>query len=437
MFDRAHGVMSRNDFPSTEWKVVLNARDDDSDGRAALGVLCQQYWYPIYAFVRSRVRDVHKAQDLTQGFFTHLLTHGVVASADQSRGRFRDFLLACCRNYLWGRWRWSRAKKNGGGVNPLPLDFAAAEVRFLADRTDPTDPERRYTRTWALAVLERTTAQLRATYVEAGDADLFDRPGRSLTGAPGAEKYPELGTALGLTLDQVKKAAARLRAGSRPASPAGRPDGRGPGRRGRRDPGAFPGGRPEIVNRIENRNRNPDNPHSDCFGFRLIFSLFQNSRHHRSQCVLHGDHSSQQGGFPLAAVVICALLAAIPAGAPSGSARDASSGSAWVGAETRRTEWAGGTVAAPSPPHGGSAGRGSSRRLRPPTAPGESPSPGAGSRLPVTTCSKRSAGAGTGSSSGPGTGPWTGTSPSNSSSRAWGPPSNDTGSGPRPRPSPG
>ena len=211
MFDRAIGVMSQNAFPSTEWKVVENAKDDDSDGRAALGVLCQNYWYPIYAFVRGRVRDVHKAQDLTQGFFTHLLTHGVVASADQTRGRFRDFLLTCCRNYLRGHWRWSRAKKNGGGMNPLPLDFEAAEVRYLSDRAWPADAERQYARTWALAVLDRTTARLRDTYVAAGEADLFDRLSRTLTGDPGAERYAEIGDALGLTPDQMKKAAGRLR----------------------------------------------------------------------------------------------------------------------------------------------------------------------------------------------------------------------------------
>ena len=211
MIDRAIGDMSGNGFPSTEWKVVLDARDDGSDGRKALGVLCSQYWYPIYAFVRSRVRDVHKAQDLTQGFFTHLLSHGVVASADRSRGRFRDFLLACCRNYMRGRWRWSRAKKNGGGIDPLPLDFEAAEVRYLADRAAPSDPERHYKRTWALAVLERTTSQLRAAYAAAEEADLFDRLGRTLTGDPGAERYIEIGAALGLSLDQVKKAAVRLR----------------------------------------------------------------------------------------------------------------------------------------------------------------------------------------------------------------------------------
>jgi len=180
MIDRVSGITSRNGFPSTEWKVVLEARDDDSDGRAALGVLCRVYWYPVYAFVRGKVRDVHKAQDLTQGFFTHLLSNGVVASADQTRGRFRDFLLGCCRNYLKDHWKWFRSGQNGGGVNPLPLDFAAAEVRYRQSPAGPADPEREYTRLWAMQLLERTMGELR--------------------------------TSLGLTVDQMKKAASRLRA---------------------------------------------------------------------------------------------------------------------------------------------------------------------------------------------------------------------------------
>ncbi|HVK13996.1 MAG TPA: hypothetical protein VM597_34960 [Gemmataceae bacterium] len=212
MIDRVSGITSRNGFPSTEWKVVLEARDDDSDGRAALGVLCRVYWYPVYAFVRGKVRDVHKAQDLTQGFFTHLLSNGVVASADQTRGRFRDFLLGCCRNYLKDHWKWFRSGQNGGGVNPLPLDFAAAEVRYRQSPAGPADPEREYTRLWAMQLLERTMGELRTAYAAAGETELFDRLARTLTDDAGAEKHVAIATSLGLTVDQMKKAASRLRA---------------------------------------------------------------------------------------------------------------------------------------------------------------------------------------------------------------------------------
>jgi hypothetical protein len=33
-------------------------------------VLCETYWYPLYAYVRRRVPDVNEAQDLTQAFMT-------------------------------------------------------------------------------------------------------------------------------------------------------------------------------------------------------------------------------------------------------------------------------------------------------------------------------------------------------------------------------
>lgn len=49
------------------------ACDRRPDARAALAVLCQTYWYPLYAYVRRRGYEVDEAQDLTQGFFAALL----------------------------------------------------------------------------------------------------------------------------------------------------------------------------------------------------------------------------------------------------------------------------------------------------------------------------------------------------------------------------
>ena len=56
-------------FATTQWSIVLAAGDIDRQGsRDALARLCETYWYPLYAYVRRRVRDVHEAQDLTQTF---------------------------------------------------------------------------------------------------------------------------------------------------------------------------------------------------------------------------------------------------------------------------------------------------------------------------------------------------------------------------------
>lgn len=207
----AAGIRPHSDFPSTEWTLVHGAAGDDSDSRAALGILCGEYWYPIYAFIRRLVGNADRAQDLTQGFFLKLLDKRTVAAADRTAGRFRDFLLTCCRNFVATQGRKARTARRGGAVPHLPLDFAAADARFAAERAGDAEPERQFVRGWALAVLQRTTAQVRAAYDRAGQADLFTGLYRTLAREPGVETYAVLGALLGLSLDQVKKAAGRLR----------------------------------------------------------------------------------------------------------------------------------------------------------------------------------------------------------------------------------
>ena len=51
------------------------ACQDDSDAthRKAIEELCEIYWYPIYAFIRRKGRNVQDAQELTQSFFLKVL----------------------------------------------------------------------------------------------------------------------------------------------------------------------------------------------------------------------------------------------------------------------------------------------------------------------------------------------------------------------------
>ena len=61
-------------FATTEWSLVLAAGDSQApDSSEALASLCRTYWYPVYAHVRHLGEPTDRAQDLTQGFFTHLL----------------------------------------------------------------------------------------------------------------------------------------------------------------------------------------------------------------------------------------------------------------------------------------------------------------------------------------------------------------------------
>ena len=84
-------------FLPTHWSVVLAAAQSavaPSLAQSALAELCRTYWPPVYGFVRGSGYSEHDAQDLTQGFFCHLIEQQIYMRADPARGKFRTFLLA-------------------------------------------------------------------------------------------------------------------------------------------------------------------------------------------------------------------------------------------------------------------------------------------------------------------------------------------------------
>ena len=121
-------------FATTSWKMVVDAASDSQEKQKALSQLCESYWYPLYAYARRRGNSVTDAEDLTQAFFAHLLSQNRLAAADQSRGRFRTFLLTAMDNFLKNDWRSKQALKRGGDEQILSLDFEDAESRYQNNR---------------------------------------------------------------------------------------------------------------------------------------------------------------------------------------------------------------------------------------------------------------------------------------------------------------
>jgi len=198
-------------FATTRWSLIAAAQDPAApEARQALAELCAAYWYPVYAYVRRRGHDHHAAQDLTQGFFARLLEKNDLAAADQTRGRFRSFLLTACQHFLANEHDRATAQKRGGGQAHVPLDFTDADGRFAREPADETTPERVFDRQWALGVLDRVLAGLRDEYVESGRAKLFDSLKGSLTGATEVG-YAEMADQLRMTVGAVKVAVHRLR----------------------------------------------------------------------------------------------------------------------------------------------------------------------------------------------------------------------------------
>ncbi len=195
-------------FHTTRWSLVsqLRAGRDDSAARVALGELCQQCWFPIYAFVRRAGMSAADAEDATQGFFQHLLTNELMAQAQRERGRFRSFLLGCLKHFLGNEWQKRHAQRRGGHLVAVHLDALEAEERYRLElEALSTSDEEVFDQSWAHGVLDRAMQQLRA---EQKDDARFDLLAPALTSS---EDRAALMQATGMNENALKVTIHRLR----------------------------------------------------------------------------------------------------------------------------------------------------------------------------------------------------------------------------------
>jgi RNA polymerase sigma-70 factor (ECF subfamily) len=199
-------------FRTTRWSVVLDAGAGGEESRHALATLCENYWYPLYAYARRRGADPDDAADLVQGFLTSLIEKGHLAAADPGRGRFRGFLATSFSRYAGGERRREEAQKRGGGRARLSIDAAVGESRYRLEPADESaTPERLFERRWALALLDRALGALRDEWVRADRAERFEELSVFLGGVSPTPTHAEAAERLGMSTGAVKVAVHRLR----------------------------------------------------------------------------------------------------------------------------------------------------------------------------------------------------------------------------------
>ena len=176
----------------------------------ALADLCQLYWPPVYAFIRSGGHTPHDAEDLTQGFFAQFLRRQDFQKTDASRGRLRSYLLAAAKHYLSDERRKEGRQKRGGEVTILSFDAAEAESRCLMPADDMTS-ERVYVRQWATTLLENVIQRLEESYVRKEKGPLFEALKPFIMSGADTEKQAEIAKSLDMSDAAVRVAVHRLR----------------------------------------------------------------------------------------------------------------------------------------------------------------------------------------------------------------------------------
>ena len=150
------------------------AQSQAQGGQFALAELCRNYWYPLYIFARRRGHSPDDAQDLTQGFFLHLLQQRALAGVDRLKGKFRSFLLASFQNHLSDQVDRARRLKRGGGKEFVQLDAQEAEERYRLEPVEFLTAEKIFDARWAMTLLGHAVERLRQEHVARGEEARFE-----------------------------------------------------------------------------------------------------------------------------------------------------------------------------------------------------------------------------------------------------------------------
>ena len=166
-------------FAPTRWTLVLRARGESTEARAALSELCEAYYQPVLRVLRWERRDDDAARELTQEFFARVLSGGGFGGADPERGRFRSYLLGALKHFLADCREREQRQKRGGGRVPESLDAARAHDdetpgALELDGSANTPAEVNFDREWALTVMARAPETLQKQMAGEGRSDQFE-----------------------------------------------------------------------------------------------------------------------------------------------------------------------------------------------------------------------------------------------------------------------
>lgn len=149
-------------FLTTHWSLIENIQSGDDKNRDLIGLLLSRYWKPVYCYLRQKGYDNEQAKDLTQGFFHEIVLNlNLIQRADQSKGRFRSFLLFALNQYLMNEKRRQNAQKH------IPLDriisLDTIEAPVLPKSVVESNPEDSYNYAWISALLDHALSDVERT----------------------------------------------------------------------------------------------------------------------------------------------------------------------------------------------------------------------------------------------------------------------------------
>jgi len=114
------------------------------------------------------------AQDQTQIFLSRLIQRNSLVNVDADQGRLRAYLLSAFQNQWINQWQHDNAGRRGGDMQTVSLDMMDAETRFAHEHHDSSpNPETRFDRAWALALINACLADMASEDQSDGQGEAF------------------------------------------------------------------------------------------------------------------------------------------------------------------------------------------------------------------------------------------------------------------------
>jgi len=152
---------AREDFLTTHWSLIEGIQSGEQHSQTLISRLLQQYWKPVYCYLRRRGHDNERAKDLTQGFFQEVvLGRELIRRADRDKGSFRKFLLTALEHYLQSIHRKDTAHKRRPTGKRIPLEQIDPDA--LDEPTQELTAEESFNYAWLASLLEQVLAAVEA-----------------------------------------------------------------------------------------------------------------------------------------------------------------------------------------------------------------------------------------------------------------------------------
>jgi DNA-directed RNA polymerase specialized sigma24 family protein len=164
------------DFQTTRWTIVAQAGGASAGGaggetqlanrRVALDILLRSYYPPLRRFLVTRYNHSSEAaDDILQGFIaSSILEKNLLHAADQTKGRFRTFLLTALQRYAVNEWRAARTQRRGGG-----------KIAAMDDVLEPADNPARdqFDMDWAKHVIGQAVQRVETECAQSNRPDVW------------------------------------------------------------------------------------------------------------------------------------------------------------------------------------------------------------------------------------------------------------------------